>query len=574
MATINPGLVPTINPGDLFDEFTTDSTLNIRWLTAGDPAYFEVLNRPIADTVLRQLIIAKALDDLNTSLGYQSIFPFVVPPQVSDGSSILDIPIRIFWDLHVSLPIRWINLRLARIDRLDGENGGSEGYVGTLRFIFTAQQFVGDTTSGVETAIFYADYEIGSDLTYQRVRIEPATASAVTGFNVISAGEQVTIDGEAVFRTLDTTVAANQTFFDLLAPGASVNEYEVVDSTGIGSGPDFSDSPLSHGTGILTSSAFNLITPVDADPITWIDSFNYPFDQDVLLESNDSSGVTIPSGIFREMDIVAPAGEEPTGDSSGAFFPVWISKIERDGSETTPTLIFYFSTHAVDPDNVGVDVEFATLILAADMVEGQIVNIVPNEHLWPSETASNWHQEFGRGHVVLSSKWGSTGGEVDDFFNNFPLLIGAISTATFDQSATRISAWGLSRVPKYTPTQGQAAALLGTSSERSTPLNPSADNRYVTELDEGLGDLVDLEVETGITANAAIERYGNASSRIHQCVKLIVDPEQASDSGDSDFYTNEVLPRLRVLFGRDPVFGDIWYNGNRFMQYNGDSWVG
>ena len=100
MATINPDLVPTINPGDLFDRFTEDSTLNVRWLTATDPAYFEVLNRPTADITVRQLILAKAIDDLNTSLGYQAIFPFIVPPQVSDGTAVVDIPIRIFWDFR------------------------------------------------------------------------------------------------------------------------------------------------------------------------------------------------------------------------------------------------------------------------------------------------------------------------------------------------------------------------------------------------------------------------------------------------------------------------------------------
>jgi len=570
MATINPDLVPTINPGDLFEDFTEDTSLNVRWLTATDPVYFEILNRPIADLALRQLILAKAIDDLNVSLGYQAIFPFVVPPQVEDGSTVVFIPIRVFWDFHSSIPVRWTNLRLARIDRLDGSNGST--YDGTLRFIFSAQPF-GSVTSTSEIALFYADYEIDSDLTYQRIRVTPATASAVPGFTVIGSGEDVTIDGEIIFRTLDQTTAETQAFYDLLAPGSSA-QYEIVDSQGSATDPDFDDSPISHGTGVLTSSAFNLITPVDADPITWLESFNYPFDLDASLESNDSSGVTIVDAMFREFDIVAPAGDQPTNDTTGAFFPVWISKIERDGDESTPTLTFYFSTYGIDPVDPTTAIEFGTLTLTADMLEGQVVGIIPNDYLYPDETSALFHQEFGRGHVALSSKWSLTGGEIDDFFNSFPLLVGAISTVTFGIGGTRISSSGVSRVPKYSPTAGQSAALAGTSSERSTPLTPSSTNRYLTELDEGLGDIVDLDSSSSVGSHAAIERYGNKASRSHKLIKLVVDPEQASIDDDPTFYADEVLPRLRILLGRDPVFGDFWYNGNRFVQFNGDSWLG
>jgi len=62
MPEINPALVPTIDPGNIFSRFTTDDTLNVRWLVPGDPVLFEAINRPMADIVLRQLIIAKALD--------------------------------------------------------------------------------------------------------------------------------------------------------------------------------------------------------------------------------------------------------------------------------------------------------------------------------------------------------------------------------------------------------------------------------------------------------------------------------------------------------------------------------
>ena len=570
MPTINPDLVPTINPGDLFDDFTGDSSLNIRWLTAVDPVYFEILNRPLADLALRQLILAKALDDLNVSLGYQAIFPFIIPPQVEDGSTVVDIPIRVFWDFHTSMPVRWTNLRLARIDRLDGSNGST--YDGTLRFIFSAQA-AGSVTSTAEVAIFYADYEIDSNLTYQRVRITPATAAAVPGFTVISSGSAVTIDGEIIFRTLDQSETTTQAFYDLLAPGTGA-QYEIVDSTGDATDPDFDASPLSHGSGMLTSSAFNLITPVDAEPITWLEAFNYPFDMDVTLEANDSSGIIITDGLFREFEITAPAGDEPTNDTTGAFFPVWISKIERDGSASVPTLTFYFSTYGIDPTDPTNAIEFATLVLTDDMLVGQVVGIVPEDHLFPNKSSSLFHQEFGRGHVTLSSKWDLTGGEVDAFFGSFPLLVGATSTVTFSASGTRISSWGISRVPQYSPTAGQSAALDGTASERTIAIDPSSANRYVVELDEGLGDIVDLDAQSAISSNAAISRYGYMGTRSHKLVHLVVDPDLASTDDDPTFYADEVLPRLRVLLERDPVFGDTWYNGNRFMQFNGDSWVG
>ena len=576
MPTIDPSLVPVINPGDLFDEFTTDASLNIRWLTAGDPCHFEILNRPLADIALRQLILAKALDALDVSLGYQAIFPFIINPQITSGSAIINLPVRVFWDIHVSVPTKWVNLRLARVDRLDGVNGTggtgtSSDYTGHLRFIFTAQQSIGGV-GGAEIAIFYADYDIDSALTYQRVRITPANSTDIlvgNGItNILDPGDTITIDGSVVFRTLDAAETQNQDLFDFLAPG-SVAMYEVVDSQPLT--PDFETSVVSHGTGMLTSSAYNYITEVASAPSAWLEAFNYPFDLNATLAANDSSGITIPSGLFGEFDIVAPAGDQPTGDSSGAFHPVWVNKIERvDGS--VPTLILYFSTFGLDPINALNTIEFATLTLTKDMLDGQVVAITPYNHLFPSMSGANWHQEFGRGHVVLSAKWSATGGEVDDFFDAFPVIVGGTTSATFSQGSTRVGSWGISRVPKYTPTAGQAGALAGSSSDRATPIYPSTSNKYITESDEGLGDLVDLDSQTGITANAAINRYGNTSTSVHKLVKLIVDPDSAS-AGGANFYTDQVLPRLRILLGRDPVFGDTWYSGVRFMVFNGDSWI-
>ncbi len=53
---IDPDLVPSISPGNLFSRLSSDDSIGIRWLTAQDPAYYDALNRPHADLALRQLI--------------------------------------------------------------------------------------------------------------------------------------------------------------------------------------------------------------------------------------------------------------------------------------------------------------------------------------------------------------------------------------------------------------------------------------------------------------------------------------------------------------------------------------
>lgn len=562
MPYINPNLVPLVNPGNLFAAFTeTPGSLNVRWLTPGDPAYYEAINRPMGDLALRQLIVAKSLDSLNFALGSQAAFPFVVQPQVESGAVTMDVPTRIFWDFHVSLPVRWSSIRLARIDRISGENGTS--YTGVLRFIFTGQRELdGGSESTSETALFYADYTIDSDVIYQVVRIAPATASSVPGMFVIPAGETVGFDGQIIFRTIDTTAAENTALFDLLQPG-STYQYEIVNSSG--TAPDFANETVSHGTGMLTSSAFNYIPPIESDPTTWLEAFNYPYAIDASLNATDSSGLTIPKAMFSEFNITAPAGDEPTDTSVGSYFPVWVNKIVRDGGATIPTLVFHFSTNSINDTGTGpIPVEFATLTLNSTMTAGQVVGIVPNNHLFNGLTGNNWDQEFGRGHVVLSGKWGP-GGEVAAFFDAFPNILGASPEVVFSSATTRIAAMGISRAPRYSPTAGQAEAMQGTAS------NPSSTNRFVSEADEGQGAVVDFNA-IGVTPNAAIDRYGYMATRAHKLVKLVVDPVTADS--DPNFYTQQLLPRLQTLLGRSPIFGDMWYNGNRFMTYNGDSWVG
>lgn len=583
MPVINPSLVPTIAPGGIFTALTTDDTLNIRWLTATDPVFYEVLNRPHADIVLRQLILAKALDTLSASLGKQTIFPFIIQPKIASGSGDIDVPQNWIWDIHMSLPKKWENLRLAKIKRVSGSNDGSDGYTGVLRLIFTGTE----EGSAVETALLYADFTIDSTLTYQLVRM--AVVTAVEESTPISPSESETVAGFCIFRTLDTTDLTIQNFLDTVEPPTDISDldsdgefdnpavYELIDSTPGDPAGDFAATPVSHGTGMLLDSAWNAIPPLDSDIQSWVNAFNYPYDADANRTS--TTGVIIPLGMFREFDISVPAGDQPTGDVSGTFYPVWVSRIERT-DDTSNDLRFYFATHNVtDTDTGGTPstepVEFATLDLSRDMAAGEIVDIMPisNLKLATGADATLFGQHFGRGHVVLSSVWGATSTAIDDFFDAFALISDDPPDMDFTLAGTRLSSFALSRVPKYSPTIGQAQALFGTAARFTTPVNPSWTNRFVNEKDEGLGNQIDMEAQPGIDPNSAIERFGNAATSIRHCVKLIVDSTQVDDS-DTTFYDNEVLPRLRILFGRDPIFGDMWYNGTRFMFYNGNTWQG
>lgn len=579
MPTITPALIPTKAPGTIFDALTGgDTTLNIRWLTAVDPCYYEVLNRPLADLTVRQLVIAKALDVVNLSLGHTALYPFVVQPQVSSGTTEVDVPNRWIWDIHASLPKKWENLRLAKIKRISGGNDITNGYSGYLRAIFTANI----QGSATEVAVFYADYNIESTLTYQPVRlgIVDTTEESVA----IDSTETETVAGFLIFRTLDVTEQTTIDFFDVVAPPGDTTDnnsdgfydnpavYEIADSAAGGTNvtDDFSTIALSHGTGLLTDSAWNPIPNLDTDIQAWIESFNYPFDASANRRSID--GIVMPLGMFREFDITAPAGDEPTGDISGLYFPVWISRIERVG---TDQLRFYFSTYNVtDSTPSTTAIEFASMDLFRDYVAGERVAITPVDNLMlqAGSDAANWHQHFGRGHVVLSSLWNKTTDDITDFFDAFDIIAETPADIEFTMGSSRISSFGISRVPKYAPTIGQSQALLGSTARRTTPINPSTDNRYVTEQDQGLGNQVDLESQVGISPNAAIERYGYAGSLCHKIVKLVVD---ASSTGTSPtFYDDEVLPRLRILLGRSPVFGDKWFNGTRFMTWSGDVWIG
>lgn len=570
MPTITPDLVPTIAPGNLFNRFTTDTSIAIRFLQALDPVFFESLNRPMADIALRQLIIAKTLDQLNLRLGHQAQFPYLMQPKVVSGSNQVDVPLSMIWDMHVSLPKKWEQVRLARIKRVSGGDASATagGHTGSLRFVFTAQQ----EGSSTEVAVFQADMQIDGDVLFQVVRIETPTSSEET--TPIDPGEAETVDGFIIFRTLDLTDPANDEFLNAVAApiAGSVGSsgdftspavYEIADSS---APSDISAVGVAHGTGMLIASAWNSIPLLGSDIQVFLNTINFPFSLDADRQSNSPSAVIIPTGLFREFDLVAPAGDEPTGDVSGTYYPVWISRIVRNDAPAN-SITVYFATYGVGDTPSTAEIEFASMVLSRTMVAGQVVAITPVTDLFGEEDAG-FQQGFGRGHAVLSSLWGGTTTEVEDFFDAFIGILDDPAEAVFAKPNTRLSSFGLSRVPKTVPTAGQAQALKGT---RDGETAPSASNRFVVEADQGLGEQVDFSEASGLAPdrrnNDDIERYGYVGSLAHRCVKLVVNSE-----GEDHTYEDDILPRLTILFGRAPKFGDFWYDGTNLKFFNGDTW--
>jgi hypothetical protein len=565
---INPSLVPTIAPGNLFAAFTEDSTLNVRWLTPTDPVLYSVLNRPLADVVLRQLVLAKTLDNLSISIGHEAMFPFLIQAQVA-GTSNADLPAGWIWDLHMTAPSKWENFRLAKIKRLDGTQVGTGGYTGTLRLIFTAS-IAGST---IEVAIFYADYLMDSALTYQRARLTVCTTAEEP--ISIDPGEKETVSGFITLRTLPQDEPLVQAFYNVIPPGTSVMVYDMVDAPAGGTAVlnDYSALGLHHGTGLLVDSTENALPASDSNIQSWIDAFNYPFDANANRTSSGTVSIQIPIGLFREFNIPAPAGDEPSGDTSGTYFPVWISRIEPVGTANNQ-LRLYFATHNVTDTSPSMDaIEFARLDLLRSMVSGELVVIEPlnNLELQTGSDSAIYNQHFGRGHVVLSSVWSSTSADVDAFFDAFAMLVG--QDIEFTQSSTRISSFGISRVPKYTPTIGQGRALVGTTSNLASPIPPSEDNRFVVEQDQGLGNSVDLEAS--LSPILGVNRYGYDGALAHKIVQLCIDYTKlpsGTETGTGTFYEDNILPRLTILLGRPPQFGDFWYQGTELLFFNGNSW--
>jgi hypothetical protein len=577
MPDIDPALVPCLEPGNIFSRFTTDDSLDIRWLTASDPVFFQALNRPDADIAFRQLILAKSLDQINLRLSHQSFFPFYIQPTLKNNAI---LPLSWIWDLHASLPRKWQNVRLAKLVRIDGDLTGGAGtggtgsdFTGTVRLIFSAVA----SGSSTETSIFKADYLIDSALTYQRLEILPIDASDGEAV-YIAPSEASTISGNITFRTLDVDDSDVREFYDLIPPSGTGDPivYEVADSTvGI-----IDVTATSHGQGMLVDSAYNAIPDLASNIDSWVQSFNYPFRVSANRQSltTVSTGtVDIPLGLFHEFNVTVPAGDEPSGDTSGEFRPVWINRISRGTSLTDDplanTITIWFATHTLDSSAYSTQpVEFAYLELPKASSAGDVIGIIPTGNLQNVDPHDPlFEQEFGRGHVVLSSKWPSD--EINDFFLLFTLLTASSNEVIYTKPSTIMSSYSLSRIPEFSPTRGQSIALLGSSSDFDTPIHPSSDNKYVTEKDEGLGNPVDLtDPELGFTAYDGIDDNAYSGSKVCRKFVLIIDHTK-----DQDYdYDADILPRIRHLLGRDPVFGDTWFDGQRFKQYDelSNNWVG
>jgi len=125
------------------------------------------MNRPMADIAMRQLVLAKSIDAISLDLGHAALYPYVIQPRISAGTTEAEIPLRWIWDISISLPKKWENVRLAKIKRISGSNSETEVITGSLRFIFTANV----ENSSTEVAIFSADYSIESHLSYQPLRL-------------------------------------------------------------------------------------------------------------------------------------------------------------------------------------------------------------------------------------------------------------------------------------------------------------------------------------------------------------------------------------------------------------------
>jgi hypothetical protein len=311
-------------------------------------------------------------------------------------------------------------------------------------------------------------------------------------------------------------------------------------------------------------SAYNPIPSMDSDFNTWLSASNYPFR--IGASRNSVHGITIPEALFREFNIVAPSPDEPTGDTSKLNSPVWISSIERIDTLATELRVV-FSTYNLE--SAPKLVEFASMILQRNGTSGQVVAIQALSNLlgvYTSE-ADNFLQGFGTGHVVLSGLWGGSNAEIADFFDAFLHITDVPAITTFAKDTSILSSFAVSRVPRYVPTKGQFEALTGSSARRSTPINPSDDNRFITEKDEGLGDPIDFSAMTGFTSNPDIETIGYKGTSVHKMVKLVVD-----QSGTQHDYTKDILPRLICLFGRQPVDGDIWLDGTYYKVWSGSAW--
>ena len=250
MPTIRSDLVPYISPELIFDEFTSNPTLSVRYMYTGEPPFFPILNRAPSDLEVRQLIIAKALGRLSAAFANRMLFPFLIQPKLTD---VVTVPSEIIHDMHLIVPSEYKNLRLAYVVRLSGDNPPScteGGYTGSVRFVFAADR--GSSTYQV----FCVDYLINSSLDYQRsvVSVDYSTIYGSLGDARSDSGLTSTFAGQITFKTLDSCFEYVRAFLDYVVYSGGPTAYIVQDNV---SG-DFSSSVLAYGSGLLIDGAYNL----------------------------------------------------------------------------------------------------------------------------------------------------------------------------------------------------------------------------------------------------------------------------------------------------------------------------
>ena len=249
MPNFNPSLVPLLSPGTLFKKFINDESVRVRTMTPQDPVYYGSFNRPLYDLELRELMLAKSLDQFSNAAGARLIYPFIIQPKIAVGTAVIYVPTRLFWDMKVQLPDGWTNLRLASVDRISGTN---DPYSGIIRFVFVGDHTVGSTTDTL--ALFYVDYSIASDLTYQIVDVQMPDGSTVPQFDL--SGE--TLTGKVVFKTGDIDDPTFTTFYNSVEYSADstdiVSRFPIVDSEPTDD-LTIDNIAITYGTGLLVPSA-------------------------------------------------------------------------------------------------------------------------------------------------------------------------------------------------------------------------------------------------------------------------------------------------------------------------------
>jgi len=568
MPAIDPSLIPLVTPGNVFPTITETPTLAVRFLVAQDPHFFDTYNRPMGDIVVRQLILAKSIDQLGLRISHQANFPFLNPATVEVATNSLSLPLSWIWDMHVSIPDTWENLRLARLQRFAGESDVTDDtFTGAIRFVFTANM-VGSST---EVGLFYVDYEIDSDLTYQIRSIVPATIAEDA--NPIASNQHQTLAGFVIFRTVDTD--DNSDFLAALVPpegtsgttsGVDPIDYEISDS--VAGGPDvtddFSNVVVSHGSGLLVSSAYNVIPPVGVDENSVLTALSYPWRADTSLVSNDLKS-TIPTLLFDHFIITAPMGDR--SDSLVENYKVSLTRIRRLDVSADELQLVFSTTNTIIGSTSDALIEFASVTISRTGSPGDILEITPLFNLRDNIDASSqlFFQNFGSGFVKLSSTW-ATDTAISDFFDSFTGIVDEPADRSF---SAQLNEFAVHRTPFNIPTIGEAQALSGSTARRTVPLHPSDDNRFVTEQDQGLGDEVTFDE---FDENSDIQSPGYSGAFLRKSVTLLV-----NTANDAKFdYDTDVLPRLKKLFGRNPIHGDEWFDGTTFKRYDGlsETWIG